>query len=66
MDKPLFGNFRKKKTSEPKPTGEPDVLKEKIVKAKEKVKEVKNVQDEVSDFHKKSKDLKDEADDLLK
>ena len=71
--KPLFGSFRKtQETNEAKPKKpSPEApLKEKVHKAKEKVEEVveevKEVQGEVAQNFKSAKDLKKEADDLLK
>lgn len=60
--KPLFGSFRKKETN-----GTPQELplEEKISKAREKVKEVKDVQEEVNKKFKSAEQLKAEADDLL-
>ena len=61
--KPLFGSFRKK--IETDPTQQEPSLEEKISKAKEKVKEVKNVQEEINQKFKSAEQLKAQADDLL-
>lgn len=63
VGKPLFGSFRKRAVVE-EPTNEPS-LEEQIAQAKEKVKEVKNVQEEVNKKFKSAEQLKAEADDLL-
>ncbi|MBL7891424.1 MAG: hypothetical protein JNL63_02240 [Bacteroidia bacterium] len=69
MNKPLFGSFRKSRTSEAKnvPDGS---LDEKITKTKEKVEEVKEVvkevQSEVAQNFKTAEQLKEESDNLLK
>ena len=60
---PLFGSFRKNVANAPQP--EENSLHEKISKAKEKVKEVKEIQDEVNTNYKSAEQLKAEADDLL-
>ncbi|MFM8741317.1 MAG: hypothetical protein ACKOC0_14100 [Cytophagales bacterium] len=60
--KPLFGSFRKvdeAKIQEEVP------IEEKISNAKEKVKEIKDVQEEVNKKFKSAEQLKAEADDLL-
>jgi hypothetical protein len=62
--KPLFGSFRKRQEQQSVVT-EPEPLQEKISKAKEKVKEIKNVQQEVNNNFKSAEKLKEEADDLL-
>jgi hypothetical protein len=62
-NKPLFGSFRKSVPVEE--TKEESSLEEKISSAKEKVKEVKNVQEEVNKNFKSAEQLKAEADDLL-
>ena len=61
-DKPLFGSFRKTKSE--KKSESP--LDEKIAKAKEKVGEVKSVQNEVESHLKTAEQLKEESDNLLK
>ena len=69
FNKPLFGSFRKIKkaaSSEAKKSETNSPLKEKIVNAKGKVEEVKKVQDEALENFKSARDLKKEADDLLK
>ncbi len=63
--KPLFGSFRSKTGNEGK-TESKSGLEDKISDAKEKVKEVKTVQDEVSENFKSAKDLKKDADNLFK
>ena len=60
--KPLFGSFRK---VEEKKIQEEVPLEEKISQAKEKVKEIKDVQEEVNKKFKSAEQLKSEADDLL-
>jgi hypothetical protein len=60
--KPLFGSFRK---VEEKKIQEEVPLEEKVSKAKEKVKEIKDVQEEVNKKFKSAEQLKSEADDLL-
>lgn len=62
--KPLFGSFRKSKTSSPK-ISETESLNEKINTAKEKVEEIKTVQNEVNTNFKTAEQLKDESDKLL-
>ena len=59
VGKPLFGSFRKKVAST-------EPLVDKIAQAKEKVQEVKDVQNEASSNFKSAETLKKEADDLLK
>jgi hypothetical protein len=70
MGKPLFGSFRKTTATEDQGNDESikdePSLKEKVSKAKEKIKEVKDIQDEVNDNFKSAEQLKAEADDLLK
>ena len=63
--KPLFGSFRKKASPEKK-THSSGPLDEKIAEAKDKVKDVKKIQDEVDEHFESAKDLKNESDDLLK
>ncbi len=63
--KPLFGSFRKKPADESKAKGSGG-LGEKISEAKEKVNEVKEVQEEVTKNFNTAKDLKNESDELLK
>ena len=65
FQKPLFGSFRKTKVTE-KPLQAPVGLDEKISIAKEKVEEIKKIQDEVDAHHKSATDLKNKSDDLLK
>ncbi len=62
VGKPLFGSFRKKQET---PVTAPESLQEKISRAKEKVKEVKDIQQEVNSSFKSAEKLKEEADDLL-
>lgn len=73
--KPVFGSFRKSKTvvetDEETTTEETteatakETLDEKISKAKEKVNEVKLVQDEIDQHFKTAEQLKEESDNLL-
>ncbi len=63
--KPLFGSFRKKTTPKEK-TNSGGPLDEKISDAKEKVKEIKKVQDEIEENFKSAEELKNESDNLLK
>ncbi|HOX82206.1 MAG TPA: hypothetical protein PLJ60_16525 [Chryseolinea sp.] len=65
MGKPLFPSFRSKeeKVNAKESFGSP--LEEKLSQAKEKVKEVKDIQDEVNKHFKSAEQLKDEADSLL-
>lgn len=62
--KPFFGSFRKTKVEPERRTSEGS-LDEKINKAKEKVEEIKNVQDEVDRHYKTAEQMKEEADQLL-
>ena len=64
LGKPLFGSFRSKKKEQKKDDSSP--LAEKVSEAKEKVKEVKDVQGEVTENFKTAEQLKEESDDLLK
>ncbi len=61
-NKPLFGSFRAQGKTVPK---EGEALASKVSKAKEKVKEVKEVQQEVDDNFKSAEQLKEESDNLL-
>ncbi len=61
--KPLFGSFRKKLNVDQKSTDES--LESKVSKAKEKIREVKDIQNEVNKNFKSSAQLKKEADNLL-
>lgn len=63
VGKPLFGSFRTRTDSTSKPTDSP--LEKKVSIAKEKIKEVKDIQDEVNKNFKSAEQLKAEADDLL-
>lgn len=63
--KPLFGSFRRKTTTQEKHRTD-GPLDEKLSQAKEKVKEVKKVQDEVAENFKSAEELKNESDNLLK
>jgi len=65
FSKPLFGSFRSKKEDPPKNIANEDLNKE-LQNAKLKVKEVKEVQTKVDEFHKSADQLKKESDDLLK
>jgi ribosomal protein L3 len=62
--KPLFGTFRKKVKQEQKPI-KPSSLETKLAQAKEKIKEIKTVQDEVNQHFKTAEQLKEDADNLL-
>lgn len=62
--KPLFGSFRKRKEEVTTPSEE-ETMEQKISRAKEKVKEVKEVQDEADVNYRAAEKLKKEADDLL-
>ena len=62
--KTLFGTFRKKVKQEQKPI-KPSSLETKLALAKEKIKEVKTVQEEVHTNFNSAKQLKKEADNLL-
>ncbi len=62
--KPLFGSFRKNSSMDAKNV-DPS-LEEKLAEAKEKIKEVKDIQDEVNNHYKSAEQLKEEADKLLK
>ena len=61
--KPFFGSFRKRGAQK---SVDASPLNEKVRKAKEKVEEVKNVQDEVDQNYKSAEELKEESDNLLK
>ena len=61
--KPLFGSFRKKVVEEQ--IQNDTSLESKVSKAKEKIKEVKDIQDEVNQHYKSAEQLKEEADNLL-
>ena len=63
--KPLFGSFRRKTITQEKARTE-GPLDEKLSQAKEKVKEVKKVQDEVAENFKTAEEFKNESDNLLK
>ncbi len=63
VGKPLFGSFRKKATEQQKPV-DPS-LESKLSQAKEKIKEVKEIQEEVDKHFKSAEQLKEEADNLL-
>jgi hypothetical protein len=60
--KPLFGSFRKKQKS---PVFAPEPLREKVTRAKEKAKEIKDIQEEINSNFKTAEKLKEEADDLV-
>lgn len=62
--KPLFASFRKQPTSTAPQKGQPP-LEDKINLAKEKVHEIKTIQNEVNENYKSAEELKKEADDLL-
>jgi hypothetical protein len=72
MGKPLFGSFRKSNTSDSTRMEEEfqknndSSFKEKINTAKQKVAEVKTVQNEVTEYYKSAEQLKEESDNLLK
>lgn len=63
--KPIFGSFRKSKNTTTTSTSIDGSLDEKINKAKEKVEEIKNVQNEVDKNYKTAEQLKEESDNLL-
>jgi len=65
MGKPLFGSFRKTKVTENE-IAEETSPEDKIAFAKEKIREVKNVQYEINDRFKQAEQLKEESDKLLK
>lgn len=63
--KSLFNSFRKRtETSQPEPPKEKS-LEEELAKAKEKVKEIKNIQNEVDKKFKSAEQLKEESDNLF-
>ena len=62
--KPLFGSFRKKVTVIENKV-EDSSLEQKLSVAKEKVKEVKDIQHEVNKNFKSAEQLKEEADNLF-
>ncbi|MBS1505461.1 MAG: hypothetical protein JSS79_02335 [Bacteroidetes bacterium] len=61
VGKPLFPSFRKQTETPPETTS----LKDELSKAKAKVAEVKNVQDEVNKNFKSAEQLKEESDNLF-
>lgn len=63
--KPYFGSFRKENIIHNKKTDESPLIS-KITEAKEKVKDVKQVQEAVTENFKSAAQLKEEADNLLK
>ncbi len=63
--KPIFGSFRKTKNNTTTSSTVDGSLNEKINKAKEKVEEIKNVQNEVDKNFKTAEQLKEESDNLL-
>ncbi len=63
--KPIFGSFRKSKNNTTTSTSIDGSLDEKINKAKAKVEEIKNVQNEVDKNYKTAEQLKEESDNLL-
>ena len=65
LGKPLFGSFRKTMITENE-NSEEFSLDDKVSLAKEKVREVKNVQYEINDRFKQAEQLKEESDKLLK
>jgi len=62
--KPLFGSFRKK-VAVAEQNQDDTSLKSKVFKAKEKVNDVKDIQNEVNEHFKSAEQLKAEADNLL-
>ena len=66
MGKPLFGSFKKKEEIYVANPEEISSFDEKMSMAKEKVKEVKNIQNEVNERFKTAEQLKEESDNLLK
>ena len=63
--KPLFGSFRTINTASEK-TPEEISLEDKMAKAKAKVEEIKNTQNEINQNFKTAEQLKNDADNLLK
>lgn len=61
--KPMFGSFRKKVVEEQKQ--DDASLESKVSEAKEKIKAVKDIQNEVNQHYKSAEQLKDEADNLF-
>jgi hypothetical protein len=64
VGKPLFGSFRKKAAIAEQKQDDAS-LEAKVFKAKEKVTEVKDIQNEVNQHFKSAEQLKAEADNLL-
>ena len=64
MGKPLFPSFRKNEPVE-EPNQDDASLESKVSKAKEKVREVKDIQSEVNQHFKSAEQLKDEVDNLF-
>ncbi len=62
--KPLFGSFRRSAAMVEQKQDDAS-LEATVSKAKEKIKEVKDIQNEVNQNFKSAEQLKDEADDLL-
>lgn len=62
--KPFFGSFRKNTKNQNNVASE-SPLNEKVNKAKEKVEEIRAVQNEVNEHYKSAEQLKEEADQLL-
>ena len=62
--KPLFGSFRKKVIVSGKKADDSS-LEQKLSTAKEKVREVKDIQQEVNKNYKSAEQLKEEADNLF-
>jgi membrane-associated HD superfamily phosphohydrolase len=60
--KPFFGSFRRTKKTM---ATEPGSLDDKVNQAKEKVEEIKKVQNEVDSNYRSAEQLKKESDDLL-
>ncbi len=65
MGKPLFPSFRNKEEVVNVKESVDAPLEEKLSQAKKKVREVKEIQDEVNKHFKSAEQLKDEADSLL-
>ncbi|MGC4022639.1 MAG: hypothetical protein QM734_12170 [Cyclobacteriaceae bacterium] len=63
VGKPLFPSFRKKQESQSTSIG--DSLEDELTKAKEKIAEVKNIQEEVNKKFKSAEQLKNESDNLF-
>ncbi|MEO7991596.1 MAG: hypothetical protein ABI663_18735 [Chryseolinea sp.] len=65
VGKPLFPSFRKEEMVAEQKTDDDASLASKVSQAKEKVREVKDIQNEVDQHFKSAEQLKEEADNLL-